>query len=193
MAGRVGQLLNYSDIARNVGVDTTTVQSWVSLLEENGILRVLEPYYNNINQRLIKTPKIYFEDIGLAVRLQGWNEFDPLLLSPYFGHVLENLALSEITRFFANQGLEASFYFVRSKEQVEIDFLLQLPNHRFIAIEVKTTPIDYTSQQLRLLESLDVNVIEKWVISGVRSTDFAHSRVVVLDQIFDRLQQLYRS
>jgi predicted AAA+ superfamily ATPase len=191
LAGRVGQLLNYSDIAKNVGVDTTTVQSWTALLQENGILRILEPYYNNLNQRLIKTPKIYFEDVGLAARLQGWSEFDPLLLSPYFGHLLENLALSEITRFFTNQGLEASFYFVRSKEQVEIDFLLQISNQRFVAIEIKTTPMDFTRQQLDLLETLEINIVERWVISGVRSTDFARSRVIVLDQIFDELQRLY--
>jgi len=65
-SGRIGQLFNASDIAKNVGVDTTTVQSWIALLEQNGILRLLSPYYTNLNQRLIKTPKIYFEDTGLA-------------------------------------------------------------------------------------------------------------------------------
>jgi len=190
-SGRIGQLFNASDIAKNIGVDTTTVQSWMALFEQNGILRMLAPYYTNLNQRLIKTPKIYFEDIGLAVRLQGWSEFEPILLSPYFGHLFENLALAEITRFFINRGMQPEVYFVRSKEHVEIDFLLQLPNQRFIAIEVKSTPTDFTPQQMQLLDSLELNLIDKWIVSSVRSHDFVNARVVYLTQIFDRLEQLF--
>lgn len=189
-AARVGQLLNYSDIAKTVGADTTTVQSWIALLEQNGIVRILQPYYANLNQRLIKTPKVYLEDVGLAVRLQGWSEFDPLLLSPYFGSLLENLALAEITRFFTNRGLQPEIYFVRSKEQVEIDFLIQLPNQRFIACEVKTTPIDLNKAQLHLLHSLKLNIVEKWIISYEGSLHFAHTQVIPLDQIFHHLERL---
>ncbi|MEN9654543.1 MAG: hypothetical protein RL235_655 [Chlamydiota bacterium] len=190
VSGRIGQLFNASDIAKNIGVDTTTVQSWIGLFEQNGILRVLPPYYTNLNQRLIKTPKIYFEDIGLAVRLQGWSEFDPILLSPYLGHLFENLALTEIARFFINRGEVPEIYFVRSKEQVEIDFLLRLSNQKFIAIEVKTTPVDFTSQQTQLLNSLELNIIDRWVISIVRSHDFANARVVCFDEIFNELYRL---
>jgi len=143
-----------------------------------------------LDQRLIKTPKIFFEDVGLAVRLQGWSEFEPILLSPYFGNLLENLALSEITRFFINRGEQPEIYFVRSKEQVEIDFLLKISNQRFIAIEVKATPTDLTSQQMHLLDSLKVNIIDKWVVSSVRSNDFAKARVVLLDQIFNELERI---
>lgn len=189
-AGRVAQLLNYSDIAKNIGVDTVTVQAWIALLEQNGIIHIIQPYYTNLNQRLIKTPKVYFEDVGLAIRLQGWSEFEPLLLSPYFGHLLENLALSEISRFFTNRGLLPEIYFVRSKEQVEVDFLVKLSNQRFIAIEVKTTPIDLTSSQVRLLDSLQINIVEKWIVSGVRSVDFAKARVILIDQIFHHFERL---
>ncbi|MFZ4773547.1 MAG: ATP-binding protein [Chlamydiia bacterium] len=190
ISGRVGQMFNASDIAKNVGVDTTTLQNWIALFEQNGILKTLPPYFSNLNQRLIKTPKLYFEDIGLAVRLQGWSEFEPLLLSPYFGSLLENLALIEISRFFMNKGEPIEVYFVRSKEAVEIDFLLQLSNQRFIAIEVKTTPVDFTTQQIRLLESLELNVVDKWVVSNKKIHDFPHARVVCFDQIFDTLMDL---
>lgn len=192
-SGRIGQLINYSDIAKNIGIDTTTVQAWLSLLEQNGILRIVQPYYTNLNQRLIKTPKIYFEDIGLAVRLQGWSEFDPLLLSPYFGNLLENLALAEIVKFFTNQGERPDIYFVRSKEQVEVDFLIQLSNQRFIAIEVKAMPIDLSISQMNLLDSLQLNIVERWIVSNVRSTDFKRARVILLDQIFHNLERLYRT
>ena len=188
-SGRLGQLFNASDIAKNIGVDTTTIQAWIGLFEQNGILRILSPYFTNLNQRLIKTPKIYFEDIGLAVRLQGWSEFEPILLSPYFGHLFENLALIEITRFFINRGEQPEIYFVRSKEQVEIDFLLQLSNQRFIAIEVKTTPLDFTFQQMHLLKSLELNIVDRWIVSSTRSHDFDNARVIPIDQIFNELER----
>lgn len=186
-SGRIAQLLNASDIAKIVGVDVTTIQSWIALFEQNGVLRILPPYYVNLNQRLIKTPKIYFEDVGLAVRLQGWTEFEPILLSPYFGHLFENLVLSEIVRFFLNRGEQPEIFFVRSKMQEEIDFLLQLSNQRFIAIEVKVTPTDLTAKQMRLLDSLELNIVDKWVVSSVRSTDFANARVICIDQIHEQL------
>lgn len=186
-AGRVGQLFNASDIAKNIGVDTTTVQSWMALFEQNGVIRILPPYYANHNQRLIKSPKIFFEDVGLAVRLQGWSAFEPILPSPYFGSLLENLALSEIIRFFTNRTEQPAVYFVRSKEQVEVDFLLQLPNQRFIAVEAKATPSDFTTEQMRLLRSLKLQIVDHWVVSPVRSHDFAHARVVLLKDIYEAL------
>ncbi len=190
LAARTAQLLDYTDIARNVGVDTTTVQSWVALLEQNGIVQILRPYYTNLNQRLIKTPKIYLEDVGLAVRLQGWSEFEPLMLSPYAGHLLENLALAEITRFFTNRGMQPDLYFVRSKDQVEVDFLVLLPNQRYVAIEVKTTPTDLTSPQVNLLNSLGLNIIEKWIVSYTGSAHFPNARLVLHHQIFEQLERL---
>lgn len=189
LAGRVGQLINAADIAKNIGVDTTTIQAWIALFEQNGILRVVLPYFTNLNQRLIKTPKIYFEDVGLAVRLQGWSEFEPILPSPYFGHLFENLALSEIARFFTNGGETPEIYFIRSKEQVEIDFLIQIPNRRFIAVEVKTTPVDFTVQQMTLLDSLKIDIVDRWIVSTTRSHHFKHGRVVLIDQIFTELEK----
>jgi len=188
-AARVGQLLNYSDIAKTVGVDMTTVQAWMGLLSQNGIVRILQPYHTNLNQRLIKSPKVYLEDTGLAIRLQGWSEFEPLILSPYFGNLFENLVLAEITRFFINRGLQPDIYFVRSKEQVEIDFLIQLSDQRFIAIEVKTTPSDLTSSQMTLLDSLGLNIIERWVVSSTESMNFKNARSVLYNQIFQHLER----
>ncbi len=191
LAARTAQLINYADIATNVGVDTTTVQAWTALLEQNGIVRILQSYYVNLNQRLIKTPKIYLEDVGLAVRLQRWTEFEPLVPSPYFGNLLENLALGEICRFFINQGTSPEIYFVRSKEQVEVDFLIRLPNQRYIAIEVKTIPVDFTPAQLRLLDSLELNIVEKWVVSYVGSIHFKNAQFIPHDQLFDHLKRVY--
>jgi hypothetical protein len=130
------------------------------------------------------------EDTGLAVRLQGWSEFEPLVLSPYFGSLLENLALAEITRFFINRAENSQIYFVRSKEQVEIDFLVQLSNQRFLAIEVKTSPMDFNSAQISLLNSLQLNIVEKWVVSPTGSVHFTNARFVLFSQIFQNLERL---
>jgi uncharacterized protein len=192
ISGRIGQLFVFSDISKSVGVDTTTIQAWVSLFEQNGILKLIPPFYSNLNQRLIKkTPKIFFDDVGLAVRLQGWSQYDPLVVSPYFGNLFENLALIEIARFFTNKGKLPEIYFVRSKERVEIDFLIQLPNHRFLAVEVKTSPCDFTQKQIKLLDSLQIEIIDRWVISNHSSHHFSNSKVITIDEIFHQLEKIY--
>jgi hypothetical protein len=189
-AGRVGQLFNFSDVAANVSADVTTVQSWVSLLEENGILRRLQPYYTNLNQRLIKAPKFYFEDVALATRLQGWTEIAPLMVSPSWGPLLENIAVSEIAKFFINRGQLPQLNYVRTKEKVEIDLLVQLPNQRYVAIEVKATPQDLTTSQMRLLESLRLNIVERWIVSPQGSGVFQNSKVVTFEELSKALERL---
>ncbi len=160
LAGQVGQLFNATEIGSQVGAETTTIQSWLRAVEQNGLVRRIPPYYSNINKRLIKTPKIYFEDTGLAARLQGWTEYEPLSVSPYFGHLIENLALSEVTRFFVNRGESAQIFVLRTKDKIEIDFLVALPNKKFLAIEVKSAPQDLSENQRRLLESLKIDILQ---------------------------------
>jgi len=192
IASRIGQLVNYSDIAKNVSVDVTTIQSWIAKLEQNALVRTLQPYSSNLNQRLIKAPKIYFEDVGLASRFQGWTTFEPLYTSSQFGHLIENLALIELTRFFQNRGLKPDIYFLRSKEKEEIDFLLKLSDNRWIAIEVKTTPTDFNEKQLKLLNSVKLNILEKWILTPTENSEFnfKNSRVISFDQIFNELKKI---
>ncbi|MBS0617417.1 MAG: DUF4143 domain-containing protein, partial [Spirochaetes bacterium] len=190
-AGRVGQLFNASDIARNCGVETTTVQSWVHILQENGILRLLPPYYNNRSQRWIKTPKLYFQDTGLATRFQGWSEFQPLLVSPAFGHLFENLVLGEVDRFFTNRGFKSNVYFLRNKEGVEIDFLIDLGNNRFLALEVKVTPTNLGAEQKKLMEKSGLDIIETWIVSDIaKARALPGSRVVPLRALTAELNKL---
>jgi hypothetical protein len=92
-----------------------------------------------------------------------------------------------------NRGLPPNLYFVRSKEQVELDFLVQLPNQQFIAIEVKTTPTDLTTPQLRLLQTLKLPILEHWIVSFTGSTSFANARLVLHDALFDHLTRLMPS
>lgn len=189
-AARVGQLFNFSEVGSACGVELTTVQSWLGILETNGILRRLQPYFTNLNQRLIKSPKFYFEDVALATRLQGWTERQPLLLSPVAGSLVENVAVAEVARFFVNRGLQPRLNHVRSKEKVEIDLLVHLSNGRTVAIEIKSTPCDFDRRQLRLLETLDLNIIEHWVVTPSPAPDLARARVVPFTRIWHELDRL---
>lgn len=191
LAGRVGQLCNASDIATNSSVEVTTVQSWCALLEENGILRKLPPFFSNLNQRLIKSPKYYFEDVALATRLQGWSEPQPLLVSPAVGSLIENLAISEVVRFFANRFDLPTLYFIRSKDGVEIDLLISLPNQRYVAAEIKATPTDFSEKQMAVLNSLNLDVIDRWIISPTPAQPFRLARVVALPDIWQQLATVY--
>lgn len=191
IAGRVGQLLNFSDIAKNVGVDVTTLQSWVSILQQNGLILKLQSYSTNLNQRLIKTPKLYFEDVGLASRLQGWTEFFPLMSSPQFGHLIENVAISEVSKFFSNRGAPCRIFYVRSKEKVEVDLLIELPNNRYIAAEIKVTPQEWSEQQHKLIDSLGLNVVERWILSPTEGAMIPNNKIVHFNDIWNELDRLW--
>jgi len=165
VSARVGQLFQMSDIAANIGVEGSTIKSWLMLLETNGILREVLPYHTNINSRFIKSSKWYFEDVGLATRLQGWTDLQPLLVSPVVGQLIENIAVGEVVRFFLNRGERPELNFIRTKEKIEVDILVTLPNQRYLAIEVKSKATDFTAQQLKLLESLEINIVENWIVT----------------------------
>ncbi len=191
-AGRIGQLYNASDVAKNIAVDVTTLKSWLFKLSQNAILQMVSGYATNLNQRLIKNPKIYFEDVGLASRFQGWSEFEPLYSSSQFGHLIENLALNEIMRFFKNSGLDFEIYYLRSKEKVEVDFLLRLSNNRWLACEVKTTPEDFTEKQIALLDSTNLKIVDKWVLTPAEDQyKYKNSRVVSFLDIYNELNKFY--
>lgn len=189
-AGRVGQLMNYSDIAKNVRVEMPTVQSWLSILEQNGLMRKLSAYSTNLNNRLIKSPKYYFEDVGMATRLQGWREFGPICTSPQYGFLIENIAIGEVSRFFINSGEKFNGFYLRTKEKVEVDLLIQLPNQRYIAAEIKTTPQDWTAEQHKLVDALDLNVIEKWCLSPTAGPNFHQVKTISFLKIWSELKNL---
>jgi len=184
-AGRIGQLYIPSEIAQLCSVDITTVQSWNNLLTLNGLITLVPPYFSNLNKRLIKTSKLYFQDVALATRLQGWTEYKPLFTSPAMGSIFENIVFSELHRAFINRGMTPKIFHVRSKEKVEIDFLVELPNQKFIALEAKLTPSDFTSQQKKLLDSLNLNIVGNFLVSPTIGPHLANSTNIKVDQIWD--------
>ncbi|MEJ2664189.1 MAG: ATP-binding protein, partial [Spirochaetia bacterium] len=102
-AGRIGQIINYTSISNECGVDQNTIKSWLSVLEASYICRLLKPYYKNIGKRLVKAPKIYFYDSGLVCFLLGITNPEHLRNHPLFGNIFENFIVSEIIKNIFNK------------------------------------------------------------------------------------------
>jgi len=125
-AAQSGQLLNLSSLARDAGISPPTAERWLSILRASGTVYVLEPYYNNIIKRAVKTPKIYFMDTGLAAWLTRWPNSETLKAGAQAGAFFEGFVIAEIIKSYYNAGvLDPPLYFYRDKEQHEIDLLIQ--------------------------------------------------------------------
>ena len=141
LAGRVSQLFDAATFARDVGVTANTTRDWLSALNRMGVVRTVEPFFSNASQRIVKAPKVYFLDTGLACRLQGWSTADPLLTSPSAGPLFESLVYAEIEKTIQNHCLSAQVHHWRSRDGEEVDFVLTLEPGRHLLIEAKLSPV----------------------------------------------------
>ena len=137
-AARTGQLINYADLARDVGVDQKTVKAWLSVLATSGLIYLLQPYHSNVTKRLLKTPKLYFLDTGLCAYLTAWSSPETLEAGAMSGAILETWMFTEILKSYWHQGLEARFHFYRDRDQREVDLLIERDN-RIHPVEFKKT------------------------------------------------------
>lgn len=138
-AARTGQLLNASDIANAVDVDHKTVKAWLSVLQASNIVRVIEPFWPNIDKRLTKTPKIFFMDTGLVCHLTRWTTPDQLQNGAAAGHIFETFVVSEILKSFMNSGKSLhDVWFYRDAKKREIDLVIQ-DGHILHPVEVKVS------------------------------------------------------
>ncbi len=144
-AGRIGQLLNMNSLAVEVGVDSKTVNAWIGVLESSFILFRLQPHHKNYNKRLVKMPKLYFYDTGLAVSLLGVQNSSQLDLHPFRGALFENMLVTDFLKTRFNKAKSNNLYFWRDNVGHEIDLLIDNgPN--LIPIEIKsgqTVTTDY--------------------------------------------------
>jgi predicted AAA+ superfamily ATPase len=124
-AARTGQILNLSGIGNDLGVSHSTVREWLSVLEASYIIFLLPAYYRNLNKRLVKSPKIYFYDVGMAAYLLGIERVEHLSRDPLRGNLFENLVLIEILKSFFNAGRNAPLYFFRDHTGNEVDILIE--------------------------------------------------------------------
>ncbi len=138
LAGRVGQILNMQEIGGEVGISSHTVKEWISILEASFILFRLPPYFENFNKRVIKSPKLYFNDVGLASYLLGIQNEVQLSRDPLRGHLFENAILLELKKYQLNQGCDPSLFYYRDMQNNEVDIIYK-KGHELIPIEIKSS------------------------------------------------------
>ena len=123
-AARTGQLLNLTDLSRDVHVAVNTAKNWLSILQASGVAYLLEPYHTNLTSRLVKTPKLYFLDTGLCAYLTEWSSPETLEAGAMSGAILETWIMAELLKGYLHNGRRAPFYYYRDKDQKEIDLLI---------------------------------------------------------------------
>lgn len=124
LAGRTGQLLNFSSLAVETGVDSKTIQSWIGILESSFIIYLLKPHYRNFNKTLIKSPKLYFYDTGLVCSLLGISSAAQLAAHPVRGSLFESMVITEMIKQRTNAGLPVNLYYWRDKTGHEVDVIV---------------------------------------------------------------------
>ncbi|MCR5620833.1 MAG: ATP-binding protein [Treponema sp.] len=137
-AARTGQLVNYGDMACECGISEVTAKKWLSLLVTSGLVYLLRPYSANVEKRVVKTPKLYFMDTGLAAYLTRWTGPEVMRSGAMAGAFFETYAVGEIVKSFANNGEDAPVYFYRDKDKIEIDLLIERDNTLY-PVEIKKT------------------------------------------------------
>ena len=136
-AGRIGQQLNFTNLGNECGVDHKTIQSWIGVLEASFIIHLLPPYYKNFNKRIVKSPKLYFCDTGLACYLLGIQKKEQLHLHPFRGALFENMVVAEMLKTRYNKGLRSNLYYFRDNTGNEIDVLID-EGKKIIPVEIKS-------------------------------------------------------
>ena len=138
LAGRTGQLLNQSSLGNEVGVSSNTITQWLSILEASFVVFTLAPWSANLGKRLVKSPKVYFYDVGLACWLLGIKTVEQLQYHPLRGALFENLVVLEVMKAQRNQGLREPLYFFRDSNGLEVDLLLERAEG-LVLVEIKAS------------------------------------------------------
>ena len=136
LAARSAQLVNLTDVARDLGVAVNTIKAWLSVLEATYQVIVLRPYFANVGKRLVKTPKVYFTDVGTLCHLAGLKDPEHAASGPMGGAVMETAVLSEIVKTLTHRGLDPQIHFWRTMAGTEVDFVVETAAG-LVPIEVK--------------------------------------------------------
>ncbi len=179
-AGRIGQVLNLSSLANDTGITVNTAKSWLSLLEASFIIFQLKPYYRNYNKRLIKSPKLYFYDTGLACSLLHIKDAEMLKTHYLYGSLFENLVIAEIVKKQHHHGKQASVYYWRESNGTEIDCIIEQGNNEIMAIEIKggaTFNKDYL-KNLKNFPAKDTKVHKKLIYTAEQTHDISDIQLI---------------
>jgi len=137
LAGRVGQLLNVDSLATDTGISSSTVREWLSLLEASYVTYTVRPYFRNFGKRFVKSPKVYFTDVGLVCYLLGIKDVSQVASHPLVGCIFENMVVMETLKARLNRGADADLHFMRTSHGVEIDLVLE-NNGKLDLVEIKS-------------------------------------------------------
>ncbi len=158
-AGRSGSVLNKASLASDCGISEVHCVRWLSILEQSGIIYLLKPFYNNFNKRLIKSPKLYFNDTGLLCYLLSIKQPAQLFTHPLYGHIVETFVVSELRKHYLNRGEDPELYFWRDSHGDEIDLIL-VDGGDMLPIEIKAS---------QTLHPAMLRPLEKWqVLTGTK-------------------------
>ena len=158
MAARTAQELKYSEISSAIGISAPTAKAWVSILERSGVIYILHPYFTNITKRLVKTPKVYFMDTGLAAYLCRWPNAETLENGAMDGAFFETYVVTEIVKNYYNAGKHPDLYYYRDIDGKEIDLLIVEGNNIYpIEIKKSKNPLN-PDKNFSALNKLKMNI-----------------------------------
>jgi predicted AAA+ superfamily ATPase len=166
LAARCANLLNLSDVARDLGLAVNTVKAWLSVLEATSQVIVLRPYYANLTKRLVKTPKLYFTDVGTVCHLVGLRDVEHAASGPMAGALFENAVVADVYKTLLHRGTEPRLYFWRTAAGREVDLLIE-DQGQLVALEAKlsaTPRPENAAQILALREDLGSRVGRGYVV-----------------------------
>ncbi|HFQ80644.1 MAG TPA: ATP-binding protein [Desulfobacterales bacterium] len=180
-AGRVGQLVNFSSLADDVGVSHNTVKSWLSLLETSFIIFTLQPHYKKFKKRLVKMPKLYFWDTGLLCSLLGIKSETQISAHFLRGNIFESAIVSEFIKYHYNRGRSNVCYFWRDRHGKEIDCLIERSIDDLLPVEIKsgkTISNDYF-KGINYWQKISGNTSKGYVIYGGESKQTRKNSIVL--------------
>lgn len=174
LAGRVGQLVNFASLADATGVSANTISGWISILEASFLVFRLQPWFAKPGRRMVKTPKLYFTEPGLATALLGLETPEQVLRDPLRGSLFENLVVAEAVKQRANAGLAPNLWFLRTHDGFEID-LLRTSGRSLRPIEIKSavTWRDTLARNVRAFVRDNPDAVEPAVVYDGDSLDLS--------------------
>lgn len=166
-AGRIGQLLNLTQLSNDIGIDTKTVKKWLSILEASFVLYRLYPWYRNFKKRIVKTPKLYFYDTGLAAYLLGIRSAEDINAHFARGALFENFVINELLKNKLNQGERPQFYFWKDNNGNEVDLLIDhVTSQTTVEIKAgKTIQLQFF-KNLKKFSELNPSSTKPWLVYG---------------------------
>ena len=193
LAGRVGQVVNLSGMSGEVGVSSTTLGEWLSVLEDSFIVFRLQPYFSNISKRIVKSPKVYFVEPGLAAYLLGIESARQASRDPLRGNLFENIVVLEAMKARLNINKEPNLFYVRTEKGVEIDLILKKEGMLFpFEIKSSMTPNKDFSKNLKMFCDSEADSGQMTVVyCGENYESFQGCRYIHYTDIADAVTTQY--